>query len=53
MIVKPIIEYMNADSSFNGKVLGVSEFKGVTGEWIYIGKNSINTDIFIRKDNLK
>ena len=53
MIVQPIIEYMNADSSFNGKVLGVSEFKGVTGEWIYIGKNSINTDVFIRKENLK
>ena len=53
MVVQPIIDYMNADTSFNGNVLGVSEFKGITGEWIYIGKNSINTDVFIRKDNLR
>ena len=52
-VVRPIIDYVSRDVGFNGKVLGVTEFKGVTGKWIYIGKNSINTDVFIRKDNLK
>ena len=51
-IIKPVIDFFDVDTSFNGSVLRVCEFKGIQGQWLFLGKNSVKSDIFLRKDNL-